>query len=169
MNKSALNSIWDQTRQKYGVYLRLLEAIPEDRLNDNIIPGMRTPVEVAAHTSSGIVRGFAQGVARGEITNDNPDADAVAKIKSRADLLAYARQCWKDADAAVAKIGDKELASMVKTPWNMSFPGGVAIHTMSDEFIHHRGQLYAYARAAGGEPPFVWSHDQNPAGFGPKA
>ena len=169
MNKRALNAIWDQTRQKYGVYLRLLEAIPEDKIHAEVIPGMRTPAEIVAHTSSGIVRGFAKGVAKGEIENDEPDADIAAKIRTRADLLAFARECWQDADAAVATIGDANLSGMVKTPWNMSFPGSTAIHTMNDEFVHHRGQLYAYARACGVEPPFVWSYGENPSGFGPKA
>ena len=31
MNKQALDGFWDQFRQKYGVYLRLLEALPADR------------------------------------------------------------------------------------------------------------------------------------------
>jgi uncharacterized damage-inducible protein DinB len=165
VNKAALNATWNQTRQKYGVYLRLLEALPEDKINEVVIPGMKTPADLVAHTSGGIVRGFAEGVATGEIKDDQP----AAKIGSRADLLAYARECWQKADAAVAKIEDAQLNGMVKTPWNMSFPGSVAIHTMNDEFVHHRGQLYAYARACGVEPPFVWSYDQNPAGFGPKA
>jgi uncharacterized damage-inducible protein DinB len=39
---------------------------------------------------------------------------------------------------------------------------------LSDEFLHHRGQLYVYARAAGGEPPFVWSFDKNAPEFAPK-
>jgi len=165
MNKSTLNAIWDQTRQKYGVYLRLLEALPEDKINEHLIPGMRTAAELVAHTSGGIVQGFAEGVARGEIEDDQRKVD----IRSRDDLLAYARDCWKAADDAIAKVGDDELARMVKTPWNMSFPGTVAIHTMNDELVHHRGQLYAYVRAAGVEPPFVWSYGENAPGFGPKA
>ena len=36
---------------------------------------------------------------------------------------------------------------------------------LNDEFTHHRGQLYVYSRLCGGEPPFMWSFDQNPAGF----
>ena len=42
-----------------------------------------------------------------------------------------------------------------------------AIHTMNDEFVHHRGQLYAYARACGGNPPFVWGHADNEPDFAP--
>lgn len=166
MNKSGLNSSWNQLRQKYGVYLRVLEALPEDKINEHVIPGMRTPAQLVRHTSGGIVKGFAEGVARGEILEDTP---ASAQMQSKEDLLSYARACWDAADAAIADVGDDELSRMVKTPWNFEFPGGAAIHTMNDEFVHHRGQLYAYVRACGVEPPFVWSHDQNPPGFGPQA
>lgn len=167
MNKSALNSIWNQMRQKYGVYLRVLEALPEDKIQAQVIPGMRSAAELAAHTSGGIVQGFAEGVQRGEITEGKPTAEVAAGIESRDDLLAYARGCWEAADAAIAEVGDDELSRMVKTPWNFEFPGGTAMHTMNDEFVHHRGQLYAYVRACGVEPPFVWGYDQNPEGFKP--
>lgn len=169
MNKSALTSIWNQMRQKYGIYLRLLDALPEDRIHEHVIPGMRTPAELVAHTSGGIVRGFAEGVARGEITDAPPEADVAGQIGSKEELVAYARQSWDAADAAMEEVGDDELSRMVKTPWNMEFRGGVAIHTLNDEFVHHRGQLYAYLRACGIEPPFLWSYRSNPAGFGPSA
>ena len=115
------------------------------------------------------MRGFAQGVASGEIAGDQSVEETAATIRSKDDLLAYARECWQDADAAIAEVGDDELTRMVKTPWGFEFRGGVAIHTMNDEFVHHRGQLYAYARACGAEPPFVWSYGENPPGFGPNA
>ena len=40
MNKTVLDQMWDQFRQKYGVYLRLLDAIPADRFASHPIPGM---------------------------------------------------------------------------------------------------------------------------------
>ena len=170
MNKSALSSIWNQMRQKYGVYLRVLEALPDDKVVDAVIPGMRTPAELVAHTSGGIVKGFAKGVASGEILAGPSDSEVAAGIHSKDDLLTYARACWDEADAAIAEVGDDELSRMVKTPWGFEFPGRTAIHTMNDEFVHHRGQLYAYVRACGVEPPFLWSYDQNPPGFrGPAA
>ncbi|MGD8280904.1 MAG: DinB family protein [Gemmatimonadota bacterium] len=169
MNKSALDTIWNQMRQKYGIYLRVLEAIPENKIHEHPIPGMRTAAELVAHTSGGIVRGFAQGVATGEIVDGPSVEETASKIQSKDDMLAFARECWQDADAAVTEVGDDELTRMVKTPWNMEFRGSVAMHTMNDEFVHHRGQLYAYVRACGAEPPFVWSYGENPPGFGPDA
>ena len=39
MNKRALDGFWDQFRQKYGVYLRLLDLIPADRYHSEPVPG----------------------------------------------------------------------------------------------------------------------------------
>lgn len=167
MNKQAIEGLWDQIRQKYGIYLRLLEAIPERCYQTHPIPGMRTPAELAVHTSGSVVRDLAQGVAKGEVTADEDAEGGLAAGMSKADVLAYARRCWKDAAAAVSSLGDAELAAVVPTPWDKSFPGWVGFHVLNDELLHHRGQLYAYARACGVAPPFLWSYDENEPGFGP--
>jgi uncharacterized damage-inducible protein DinB len=168
LDKKSFDRRWDLMRQQYGIYLRLLESIPEDRLQDNLVPGMRTPAELIAHTSGSIVRDFARGVATGEIKMDEDEKSVASGLSSRAQALAYARKCWDTAAAAVSGVGDPQLAATVTTPWNMSFPGTAVVNMMSDEFLHHRGQLYVYARASGGEPPFLWSFDQNAAEFAPK-
>ena len=170
MNRQALDGAWDQLRQKYGVYLRLIETFPEDRYHTHPVPGLRTVAEMVAHVSGTVLRDIAQGVAKGEITADE-DAEprAAAGLRTRAELLAYARRCWKDADAAVATIGDAQLNAMVPTPWHMTFPGWVGFSIMSDEFLHHRGQLATYARLCGVQPPFIWSFAGNAPEFRPAA
>lgn len=170
MDKQALDKAWDQIRQKYGVYLRLLEAIPEDRLHSHPVPGMRTPAELAVHMSGTVVRDIAQGVAKGEITANEASEDSVAAgLRTRAALLGFARQCWADADAAVARIGNAHLSAMVPTPWNMTFPGWAGFSMMSDEFLHHRGQLSVYARLCSSAPPFIWDFAGNAPEFRPLA
>jgi hypothetical protein len=37
---------------------------------------------------------------------------------------------------------------------------------MNDEFVHHRGQLYVYARLFSVAPPFIWSFGENGSEFG---
>lgn len=168
MNKQVLDATWDQMRQKYGVYLRVLEAIPEDRYHVHIIPGMRTPAELVAHVSGTVLRDVARGVAKGEITADESSESAVAAgFATRADAIAFARTCWEQANQAVAGTGDAQLTAMVPTPWHMTFPGWVGFELMRDEFVHHRGQLYAFARACGAEPPFVWGFGDNAEAFRP--
>lgn len=168
MNKQALDAMWDQMRQKYGVYLRVLEAIPEDRYHTHPVAGMRTPAELVAHVSGTVIRDIARGIEKGEITADETAEDAVAaRLATRADAIAFARQCWEQATQAVSGTGDAQLGAMVPTPWNMKFPGWVGFELMRDEFVHHRGQLYAYARACGAAPPFVWGFGDNAEGFRP--
>lgn len=168
MNKQTLDRRWDLFRQQYGIYMRLIGSLPERSLQDHVVPGMRTPAQLIAHTSGSIVREFARGVADGEIRHGEDESAAAAELTSPPAGAAYAKKCWDDANRAMAGVGDAELAATVKTPWNMSFPGTAVVNMMSDEFLHHRGQLYVYVRAAGGEPPFLWSFDKNTAEFAPK-
>ena len=168
MNKSTLDRRWDLIRQQYGIYLRLLESIPEERLQDHVVSGMRTPAELIAHTSGGIVRDFARGIASGEIQKAADEKAVAAGLSNAEKALDFARACWSDANAAMSAVGEKELEATVTTPWNMSFRGTAVLNMLSDEFLHHRGQLYVYARAAGGEPPFLWSFDKNAADFAPR-
>jgi uncharacterized damage-inducible protein DinB len=170
MNKVALDQMWDQFRQKYGVYLRLLEAFPADRYFTRPVAGMRSFAELMVHVSGTCVRDIAQGVANGRITVDEAGEGRVAEeLGNKAALVAFARECFERADAAVKRIGDAELTAMVPTPWKSAWPGWVAFHVLSDEFMHHRGQLYAYARACGVEPPFIWSYGENAPEFQPQA
>jgi uncharacterized damage-inducible protein DinB len=168
MNKTTLDQMWDQFRQKYGVYLRLLEAIPAEGYFTNPVPGMRSPAELSVHVSGSVVRDIAEGVAKGEITADESSEGKIAEeLGNKAAILAFARQCFERADAAVKRIGDPELAAMVTTPWNKSWPGWVAFHILHDEFLHHRGQLYAFARCCGAEPPFMWGYADNAPEYQP--
>jgi uncharacterized damage-inducible protein DinB len=168
MNKQSLEQAWDQFRQKYGVYLRLLEAFPEDRYYTHPVPGMRTAAELVVHISGSVVRDIARGVAKGSITADeSADAKVAADLGGKAALIAFARRCFEEATTAVDTIGDSQLSAMVSTPWNMTFPGWVGFAIMTDEFLHHRGQLYTYARLCGVEPPFIWGFQDNAPDYRP--
>ena len=169
MDKQWLDGMWDHMRQKYGIYLRVLDAIPADQFGDHPVSGMRTPTQMAVHTSGSIVRDIAEGVASGTITADEAGEDAVAEgLGSKADVLDFARTCWARADAAIAAVGDEHLAGGVGNPWGIPLNGAFAMVVLNDEFLHHRGQLYAYVRACGAEPPFMWGFEANPEGFQPR-
>jgi uncharacterized damage-inducible protein DinB len=168
LNKQTLDLRWNLVRQQYGIYLRLLETIPEERLQDHVVPGMRTPAQLIVHTSGAIVRDFAQGLATGEIKQAEDEKTTASGLSSGEKALEYARTCWADASAAMSWVGDEQLNATVTTPWNMSFPGTAVFNMLGDEFLHHRGQLYVYARTTGAEPPFLWSFDKNATDFAPR-
>jgi len=168
MNREWLERMWDHMRQKYGIYLRVLEAIPANRYDEHPVEGMRTPAQMVAHVSGSIVRDIAEGVASGTIAADEAGEDAVAEsLASKQDVLGFARACWSRAAAAIAGVGDEALAGQVDNPWGMPLDGTFAVVILNEEFLHHRGQLYAYVRACGGEPPFMWGFEENPVGFRP--
>ena len=168
MNRQWLDGMWDHMRQKYGMYLRVIDSIPEDRFHGTPIPGMRTPAQLVVHTSGSIVAEIAEGVAAGSIQADETGEEALAAaLKTKADVLDFARNRWERADAAIGAVGDSNLNGEVQNSWGIPLNGFFAMIVLNDEFMHHRGQLYAYARACGAEPPFMWSFGENPPGFRP--
>jgi len=169
MNKQWLDGMWDHMRQKYGIYMRVLEAIPEGRFHAHPVPGMRTPTRMVVHTSGSIVRDIAEGVASGKITADEAGEDALAAgLESKADVLDFALACWDRADAAIRESDDGELGAGVENPWGIPLTGTFAMVILNDEFLHHRGQLFAYVRACGAEPPFMWGFEDNAPEFRPR-
>jgi uncharacterized damage-inducible protein DinB len=170
MNKQTLLQMWDHLRQVNGINMRVIAALPADKLDSHPIANMRTPKELVVHMYDVVIKAMVEGVLRGEvIANEAEEKRIAAGIKSRDELLKFARDHWNAADKAVTAITDQQLASDVKTPWGMSFKGHIAFGITHDEFIHHRGQLYAYLRALGGEPPMLWDFEHNEPAFQPKA
>ncbi len=168
MNRQQLTPMWDHIRQVQGVGLRCIAAIPDDQLDAHPVRDMRTPKELAVHMYAMVVRECAESVLRGNITEID-EKPLRANIHTKAELLAFCRAQWDAADAAFAKVTDAQLQSMVKSPWGRDLPGFVMFQVTQDEYLHHRGQLYAYLRALGVEPPMLWDFEHNDPAFQPKA
>lgn len=170
MNQQTLLKMWDLMRQRHGIAMRVVAALPADQIDSHPIPNMRTPKELVVHMYDVVLKAMAEGVARGEVIADESAEKQIASgIKTRDDLLRFMRDQWNAADRSVRGIGDAQLAADVKTPWGMSFPGWMIFGITHDEFLHHRGQLYAYSRALGVEPPMLWDFDHNEPEYRPKA
>jgi uncharacterized damage-inducible protein DinB len=169
LNKQGLTAMWDMMRQRHGITLRLIEALPEDKLHTCPIPNMRTPAELIVHVYDIVVKGTPEGVAQGQVTVDESTEKAIAAgLKTKRDLIRFVDDCWEAGDKAVAATSDQHLAAMVPTPWGKPFPGFALYGVVNDEYLHHRGQLYAYARALGIEPPMLWDFGKNAEAYRPK-
>ena len=169
MNKQTLLQMWDHLRESNGIGMRVIASLPADKLDSHPIPNMRTPKELVVHLYDVVIKAMAESVARGEfVYDDGSEKKLAASIKSRDELLKFARDCWNAADKIVASLSDAQLAAEVKTPFGKNFPGFVMFGITNDEFYHHRGQLYAYLRALGGEPPMMWDFEHNESAFQPK-
>jgi uncharacterized damage-inducible protein DinB len=128
---------------------------------------MRTPLELVVHLYSSVMREMVECVARGEYRQ--PDEAALASgIHTEEQLLAFVSESYEAASRAVESISDAQLVGVVKTPWGSSPTGSRMIEAIPDEFYHHRGQLYAFVRALGGEPPDMWDFANNAPEFRPE-
>lgn len=157
MNKAMFQPMWDMMLLRHGVGLRCVQALPPDQLDAHPIRDMRTPRELVLHMY-GYLRAAAESVATGTFAPE--ETAALERIRTRDDLVAFARECWKAADAAFAGLGDAQLGGRIKTPWG-EFTAMEMLGSIPDEYLHHRGQLYAYLRQLGVEPPFNWDFEHN--------
>lgn len=171
MNKQTFVPMWDHLRLCHGITLRAIATLPEDRIDSRPIPNMRSVKELVVHLYSDVVWGMTESVARGEFDHDltrEREKSAAAKIATRGDLLSFARDSWAAADRTFGSITDAQVQAPVKTPFGVDPPGGTMLHMQKDEYLHHRGQLYAYLRALGAEPPMIWDFDHNEPDYRPK-
>ena len=159
---------WDHFRQVHGMTLRVLDLVPADKIDSHQVQNMRTPKQLIVHLYGTIVRDITEGVVSGAIKAEDDEA-TLARIKTKADLVRFVTESWAAADKAAGAITDAGLQASVKTPWGFDMPGAVCMSVIRDEYFHHRGQLYAYARALGLEPPMMWDFEHNEADFRPKA
>jgi len=166
MNKQSHLATWDMMRLRHGITLRLIEQFPADGLASHPIAGMRTPIEILVHMYLGAVS-IADSALTGTLVSPDEKA-AAAAITNREQLLAFVKRSWKAADEKAHAVTDAQLAAMVNTPWGDSFPGFVMFGFISDDYLHHRGQLYAFVRTFGIEPVMVWDFEHSAPEFQPK-
>ena len=169
MKKSTFDGMWDRLRLLHGIGLRAIEVLPDNALDQHPIPRMRTPKELIVHTYATGVRALTEGSAAGEIAE--PDERGIcARIRSRDDLLRFCRESWDAADRAARTMTDEKLSAPVKDPWNPR-PSAAAryLNAVVEEYLHHRGQFYAYLRALGVEPPDVFDFAHNAPEFQPRS
>lgn len=166
MNLQYIQTLWEDLRLVYGVSMRVYQAIPKDKMDSHPIPAMRTPKELITHMSA-TLRSVSTGTLKGKID----DYEAMEKewaAKPYDDFMNWVAESWKIADTAVRGMTEAQATAMVKNPWTTDFPAAICIQIIFDEHLHHRGQLYAYLRSFGIEPPFMWDFENNAPEFRPR-
>jgi uncharacterized damage-inducible protein DinB len=164
MNRQAHLQTWDMMRLRHGVGLRLLEAMSYAQLTATPIPGMRSAKELAVHMYGSIVRSLAEGPMTGVAAGVDEKA-ITESLASKEALIAYVKECWAAAHAAALAVTDAQLAGVVKPYWGGEYPAFMMYVVIADEYLHHRGQLYCFARAQGIEPPMNWDFEHSAPEF----
>lgn len=168
MNSDYVRTLWEGQRLVTGITLRVIEAIPADKITSHPIKEMRSPAAMVVHMAD-TMREVAEGAAKGEIKDyEAAEQENVAKVKSRDELIAMMSDSWKRANKALESMKPEQMTRTVKTPWGMEPPAWMCYQIIVNEHIHHRGQLYAYLRALGVAPPNMWDFANNAAEFQPR-
>lgn len=168
MNLAYARTLWEELRLVNGITLRVLEALPADKIDAHPIPNMRTPKELAVHMAE-TMRGCSTGALQGKITDfEKHEPEKVAAITNKEAMIAALRSAWTEADAAVRSMTEAQATANVESPWGFNPWGWLCVQIVFDEHLHHRGQLYAYLRALGvAEVPFMWDFSNNAPEFRP--
>ena len=166
MNLPYIQTLWEEMRLVYGISMRVYQAIPKDKMDSRPIAGMRTPKELIAHMTS-TLRSVATGTVKGKI-DEYETMEKEYAAKPYDEFMKWTAESWKAADDAVRGMTAEQAQGMVKNPWTTDFPAGVCIQIIFDEHLHHRGQLYAYLRSFGVEPPFMWDFENSAKEFQPR-
>ena len=165
MKKSTVDRIWDLMRLRHGVGLRCVEALPADQIDSRPVRDMRTPKELVVHMYS-FTRSAAESLLTGSLTHD--EKPELAGIRTKQDLVAFADQSWRAADAAIANVTDAQLGSPVKVPWGAEMKASDLFGWIPEEYLHHRGQLYAFLRQLGVKPPENFDFEGSAPEYQPK-
>lgn len=166
MDRQSHLQMWDQMRTRHGITLRVIEQIPSDQLTSHPIAGMRSPAELVVHMYSTIQQ-LAEGVLAGAI-GESREKSVAGGITNREQLLLFVNDAWAAGDKIAGQVTEAQLNGTVQTPWGEPFPGFAMFGFVSDEYLHHRGQLYAFVRALGIEPVMLWDLDHNAPEFRPR-
>ncbi len=163
MNKQVHLGNWEMLRLRHGITLRVVDQLTDEQLNAKPITGMRSALEIVVHMYSGM-RQMVEGVVSGSL-GDSVEKSVLEKVKTKAQLLAYMAETWTASNTVAQGLTDAQIGGLVKTPWGEPFPGFAILGFIHDEYLHHRGQVYAFVRTFGIEPVMLWDFDHNAPEF----
>lgn len=153
-----VNTVTDETPR----FVKVLQALPADKLDWKPDPKARTAMELAA-TIAGESLSFSEFLKTGV----SDVASETSPLKTVEELIAATSKGLTDAAAMVAGMTDADwmaeskLVAGDKDLWKTT-KGKMALGLLLD-LIHHRGQLSVYIRPMGGKVPSIYgpSADSN--------
>jgi uncharacterized damage-inducible protein DinB len=165
MTKQELLKLRDYFNLVNGVTLRAIGLLEDRDLDFRPSQGMRTPRELIYHIYAQ-EKLLAEAARSGKMTlemanRSNPEdpstADDLARLVTVRDALAFAAACHGTAEQIFRALSEVDVSRPVEGPFG-SYPASQYHLFAYDEHWHHRGQLYAYLRLLGKEPPMLYDY-----------
>jgi uncharacterized damage-inducible protein DinB len=165
MNKHDLLERRGYFNMVHGVTRRAIAALADHELEFRPKPGMRSPRELIFHIYSQeqlLAEAARQGrftpeMASGSSPEDPSTAQALARLRTVRDVLAYVDECHEAAERIFQSMSEEHVTRPVESPFG-TYPAWQFFAFAYDEHWHHRGQLYSYLRLLGKEPPMLYDY-----------
>ena len=132
---------------------KVILGIPEEGKDYKPDEKSRSALELARHLSAADLY-FLEGVAGGAFgAFDDSNEKA---IQSMAAAAAFFDEKWPAALDKVRGLSGEQLSKVISFGGAFELPAVIYLSFLIRHHVHHRGQLTAYARAAGGKVPSVY-------------
>jgi uncharacterized damage-inducible protein DinB len=134
------------------VTVELVDMLPEGKLDFKPWGGAMTLSKLVTHLMTSGFQ-FSQAVKQGAMG----DSGEKPVFSSITDLKKYVHEITEQTKSTLTSLTDEDLEKFVDTSkvFGRDLPGKVLLSSMRDHEIHHKGQLFIYARMTGVQnPPF---------------
>ena len=154
--KFLVEAIGQNLQAEWKTTYKVIAAVPEGARDYKPEPNSRSAWEIAQHIAAADV-GFLHAVKANSFSvfPAKPSAATVAE------LAEWYKHEFPKALESVLALDGAHLAQIVET-WGMKLPSAAYFVFCMNHMVHHRGQLSAYLRPAGGKVPAIYgeSFDQ---------
>lgn len=133
--------------------VRVVECIPDDRLEWRRAPGRFSPGDLVRHLAAFERFVFAENVAGRPSLYPGHGAELA---EGPAAVREYLARCHREAVEILRDAGDEALDRPCMTPAGSSLAGWKWLRAMVEHEVHHRGQLYLLLGLAGVPTPPIF-------------
>lgn len=131
--------------------IAMAEDFPEDKYDFKPTPAQRTFAEQILHASASMY--YFTDPAQGQKPRypDDPKRDG---LKTKAEIVAFAKKCVEDGAAVIKSKGDKGMSELITDPESkQQLQVSDLAYGLTEHSGEHYGQLVVYYRVAGLVPP----------------
>jgi len=139
--------------EEVPVTQKVIRAIPESGRDYKPDEKSRSALELARHISLGDLF-FLDAIANGAFSDYDEAAEKA--VTSMDQAAAVFEEKWPAALEKVRNLSGEALAKPLDMMGAFNFPAVIYLSFLIRHQVHHRGQLTAYVRAAGGTVPSVY-------------
>lgn len=139
MNSEAIKDLFSQLKLSHGVVKKLIEKIPNDKLDWKPTNEIRSVKEITTHFY-GTGNGFVQAIQTGNLTEEENRNFEKTDAANLIDLVKFSDNAFNSIFNLATKLTDDELTKKVKIFYG-EFSAFQLLQFFFTEFYHHYGQF----------------------------